>query len=243
MASNVVKWGLAGVLVFGAAIGGELLYLHHRNVLDQTVPVSTKAEYKADPDNLVFLKHEHPMSLKDEKDLKGRTLWVAAGYQMVYYPYAGHVDFAHAQGVLPPVEKLTAKDAVEAKAKPDRLNRIELGDQQVFLVFTKADEPGKEFATPVGFKQGGDYTFSTDELFYYDDPHQLFSYWGPAVWKSIDEHKATVGMTEREVYTALGQVATEQGGVVGDQTVTFDNNGHPEDVTFVNNKATKIVAR
>ncbi len=154
MASSVVKWGLAGVLVLGAAIGGELLYLHHRNVLDQTEPVSTRKTYDADPDNLVFLKHEHPMSLKDEKDLKGRPLWLAAGNQMVYYPYAGHIDFAHPVGVLAPIQKIIAKDAVEEKAKADRLNiRIPLGDKQVFLVFTKADDATKQYATPVGVKQ------------------------------------------------------------------------------------------
>lgn len=237
MASAGLKWGMAAVGVFVLAVGGELLYLHHRNVEDQKAP--EKAEYHSDPDNLVFLKKEHPMSVKDEKALKGRALWVAAGYQMVYYPYAGHIDFAHAAGVLPPVEKLQAVDAVEAKAKPDRLNRIELGEEQVFLVFTKAGST-EQYATPIGFKQGGDYTFSTDELFFYDDPHKLFSYWSPAAWKAIDEHRAEVGMSERQVYTALGQVATEQGGVVGDQTVLFDNNGHPVNVTFVNNKATRI---
>ena len=61
-------------------MGGETLFLYHRNHSDDKV--AAKPEYKADPDDLVFLKSEHPMSLKDEKDLKGRTLWVSAGGQM-----------------------------------------------------------------------------------------------------------------------------------------------------------------
>ncbi len=241
MASAVVKWGLTGVVVLLAVAGGEYLYLQHRNKLDQTAPA--KAEYHSDPDNLVFLKREHPMSFKDAKDLKGRTLWILAGGEMVFYPYAGHVDFAHPQGVLPSNEKVLVKDAVETKAKPDRLNRVPLGDEQVFALFTRPDDkadPAKEYAMPIGSKQGGDYTFSTDDIFYYDDPHKLFSYWGPTVWQAIDEHKVIAGMNERQAYASLGQVATEHGGVVGDQTVTFANDGHPVDVTFVNNKATKI---
>ena len=238
MANVAVKWGLAIVVVFGAAVGGELLYLHHRNVQDQTAP--EKAVYHSDPDNLVFVKREHPMFLKDEKDLKGRTLWISAGDQMVYYPYAGKVDFTHPVGVLLGAEKILVKDAVETKAKADRLNRIPLGDEQVFLVFTKPDGP-KEYAMPVGFKQGGDYTFSSDDIFYYDDPHKLFSYWSPAVWQAIDEHKAIVGMNERQAQTALGQVSTPHGDTIGDREVTFDNDGHPVEITFVGDKATKVV--
>lgn len=241
MASALVKWGLAGVVVLGAVVGGELLYLHHRNVVDQTAP--EQATYKSDPDNLVFVKHEHPMSLKDEKDLKGRTLWISAGDQMVFYPYAGHVDFAHPGGMLKGAEPIVVKDAVEEKAKADRLNRIPLGDKQVFVVFTKAGSD-KEFAVPVGSKLAGDYTFSSDDIFYYEDPHKLFNYWSPAVWAAIDEHKAIVGMSERQAQTALGQTLTyAQDSKMGDRLVTFNNDGHPVNVTFVGDKATKVVAQ
>ena len=225
--------------MLGAAVGGELLYLHHRNVLDQQAP--EQATYKSDPDNLVFVKHEHPMSLKDEKDLKGRPLWISAGDQMVYYPYAGHIDFSHSAGVLHGAEKIIAKDAVEEKAKPDRLNRVPLGDKQVFVIFTKADSD-KQYAVPVGFKQGGDYTFSSDDIFYYEDPHTLFNYWSPAVWSAIDQHKAIVGMSERQAQTALGQtVSYSPDSKIGDRLVTFNNDGHPVNITFVGDKATKVV--
>jgi hypothetical protein len=238
MASAAIKWGLAAVVVLGAAVGGELAYLHHRNVVDQTAPETPIA--KSDPDNLVFVKHEHPMTFKDEKDLKGRTLWISAGDQMVYYPYAGHIDFAHPQGMLMGAEKIEAKDAIEEKAKPDPQNRIPLGDKQVFVIFTKSDGP-KEYAVPVGFKQGGDYTFSADDIFYYEDPHKLFNYWSPAVWQAIDAHKAIVGMSERQVQTALGQTVNYPAdSKIGDRTVTFNNYGHPIDVTFVGDKATTV---
>ncbi len=241
MANSGLKWGLGGVLILAIAVGGELLWVHHRNQQDDA-PVAKK-EYKSDPDDLVFVKSEHPMTFKDAKDLKGRSLWVSAGDQMVYYPVNGHtIDFAHQQGMLMGAEKVVVEDAVEQVAAKDRFNRIPLGDKQVFVIFTKPNgaDPAKLYAVPVGFKQGGDYTFSTDQIFFYDDPHVLFKHWGPEVWKAVDEHKAIPGMTERQVQTALGQVSTPHGDTIGERTVEFDNQGKPVRVVFSGGKATKI---
>ena len=240
MASSAVKFGLGGVLLMVVAVGGELLYLHHKRAEDDALPKT--AEYHTDPDNLVYVKAEHPMVFKDAKDMKGRTVWISAGDQMVYYPYAGHIDFAHQQGMLLGAEQVLVKDAVEQKATQDRFNRIPLGDKQVFVLFTKpkSTDPAKEYAVPVGFKQGGDYTFSTDDIFFYEDPHKLFGYWSPDVWKAIDEHKAILGMNERQAQTALGQVSVPHGDSAGNRMVSFDNQGKPVNITFVNDKATKI---
>ena len=121
-------------LLLVLAMGGEFAYLYHRNHADDK-PVE-KAAYKSDPDDLVFLKHEHPMSLKDEKDLKGRTLWMSAGGQMDYYAYTGgRVDYTHSQGVLLGAEKIVVKDAIEQAAPKSAAYRIPQGDRQVLLVF------------------------------------------------------------------------------------------------------------
>jgi len=237
--AGAAKWVLTGSAVLLLAVGGEFWWIHHQNAESQVIPVAKEA--KADPDDLVFVKSEHPMSLKDEKDLKGRTLWVSAGGQMDYYPFVGgKVDFAHSQGVLLGAEPIVAKDAVEQVAPAKTAFRIPAGDKQVLLVFTKANDP-KEYATAIGFKQAGDYTFETDQIYFYDDPHKLFSYWGPEVWKGIDTHTAVLGMSERQMQMALGQVSAPHGDAMGDRMVTFDDQGKPKNVTFVNNKATTIV--
>ena len=235
-----VKVALGSGLLFVVAVGGELLYLHHRNAVDNAAPAA-KAEYKSDPDDLVFLKNEHPMSLKDEKDLKGRTLWVSAGGQLDYYPYNGHtVDYGHSQGVLLGAEKITVKDAVEQAAPKKAAYRIPQGDKQVLLVFTKEGDP-KLYAVPVGNREAGTYSLLTDQIFFYDDPHTLFAHWGPEVWKAVDEHRAILGMNERQVQTALGQISTPHGDRIGDRIVDYDDQGKPKVVTFSGGRATRIV--
>ncbi len=232
------KGFIGALVVVVLAVGGEFAFLYHRNHAEDK-PIA-KADYKSDPDDLVFLKHEHPMSLADTRSLKGRTLWVSAGGQMDYYPFNGHtVDYAHSQGVLLGAEKIVATDAVEQAAPKSAAFRIPQGDKQVLLTFTKPGDT-KTYAVPVGFRQGTDYTFSTDEIFFYDDPHQLFNYWGPAIWQAIDEHRAIPGMSERQVQMALGQVSDPHGDTIGDRVVEFDNQGHPKVVTFRAGKATSI---
>lgn len=234
-----LKFTLGGTLVAIVAIGGEFLWLQHkRNAED--APVVTKSTHKADPDDSVFLKSEHPMLFQDAKDMKGRTLWVSAGGQMDYYPVKGKtVDYTHPLGVLLGAEKITVTDAVQQVAPKKAAFRIPQGDKQVLLLFTKADG-ATQYAVPVGFKQGAEYTFSTDQIFFYEDPRKLFSYWGPDVWKAIDEHRVIVGMTEREAQMALGQVIDPHGETVGERTVDFDNQGKPVKVDFSGGKATKI---
>ena len=234
-----VKVALGSGLAAVVLVGGELLYLHHRNTVDQAGPPAA-AEYKSDPDDLVFLKSEHPMSLKDEKDLKGRTLWVSAGGQMDYYPYNGRsVDYDHSRGVLLGVEKIQVRDAVEQAAPKKAAFRIPQGDKQVLLVFTK-DGDSKMYAVPVGDREAGSYNLLTDQIFFYDDPHRLFAHWGPEIWKAVDEHRAIPGMNERQVQTALGQISTPHGDKIGDRIVEYDDQGHPKMVTFMGGKATRI---
>lgn len=238
-----LKIGLIALGILAIAVCGQLLYLHNRNVEDQKKPAEVVS--KIDPDDMATyaLKHEHPMSLKDEKDLKGRNLWMSAGGQMDFYPYTGHVDYAHSAGVLLGAEKILVKDAVEQAAPKSAAFRIPQGDKQVLLVFTRPDspDPKKEYAVPVGYKQGGDYAFETDNIFFYVDPHQTFSYWSPEIWKAIDEHRAILGMKESQVQIALGQISKPHGDIIGDRSVWYEAQGHPKVITFEHNKATNIV--
>ena len=157
---------------------------------------------------------------------------------MEFYPYVGHTaQYGKGAGTLLGAEPIVVKDAVEQVAPKAATFRIPGGDKQVLLVFTRPNDT-KEYAVPVGYRQAGQYTFYTDEIFFYDDPHQLYKHWGPEIWKAVDAHQVILGMNERQVELSLGQVSKSTSNDYGNRMVVFANMGKPMAVTFVKNKVT-----
>ncbi|MDP9039480.1 MAG: hypothetical protein M3O02_09430 [Acidobacteriota bacterium] len=238
---NGVKAAI-GVTAFAVlCIGGELLYLHHERNAPAANTLQTAAPQRADPDDLVFLKNKRPSSLADLKELYGSTVWISAGGQMEYYPAAGHrADYAHSAGTLLGAEPLVIKDAFEQVAPKTATYRVPGGDRQVLLTFTlpRSADPQRVYAFPVGYRQGADFTFFTDELFFYEDPHVLYKHWGPQIWQAVDSHQVILGMNERQVQLALGQVSKSLSNEYGNRLVIYANTGHPMAVTFAKNKVT-----
>jgi len=235
-----VKAAIGGTVVLLLAVGGELLWLHHERNEPIAATTTTTTE-KSDPDDLVFLKKKRPSDMADLKDLYGKTVWVSAGGQMDYYPYAGHrADYAKSAGILLGAEPMEIKDAIEQAAPKSATFRIPGGDKQVLLVFTlpKSADPAKEYAVPVGYQEGKDFTFYTDELFFYDDPHELYKHWGPQIWQAVDSHQVILGMNERQVELSLGQVSKSLSNEYGNRLVVYANIDKPMAVTFVKNKVT-----
>ncbi|MDP9050785.1 MAG: hypothetical protein M3O31_08700 [Acidobacteriota bacterium] len=236
------KWAMGVTLLAITAVGGEILWLHHeRN--EAWTPPNAQVEQPTDPDYLVFLKRERPSSLADLKPLIGTTLWVSAADQMDYYPYAAHhADYGKSAGILLGAEPMAIKDTFEQAAPKTATFRIPAGDKQVLLAFTmpKSADPAKEYAVPVGYRQGKDYTFYTDDIFFYEDPHVLYKHWGPQIWQAIDSHQVIMGMNERQVQLSVGQVFKSDSEKSGDRECVFNNLDHPIDVTFVKNKVTAI---
>jgi hypothetical protein len=242
---TTVQKVLAAVAVIGIAIiGGEVLHIHRERVA-ALAPATQQPEATVDPDDLVFLKKERPSNLADVKQLDGTTVWMSAGGQMDYYPYAAHhADYPHPVGTLLAIDALAIQDAFEQVAPRQAQYRIPAGDKQVLLVFTmpKSSDPAKQYAVPVGYRQGTDYTFFTDDIFFYQDPHQLYSYWSPQIWRAIDSHQVITGMNEHQVQLSLGQVSKNATEDYGNRDVTYANLGKPITVTFVNNRVTSFHA-
>jgi hypothetical protein len=237
--NSAKKAAIGGTAAMLLAVGAELLWLHHERNLPMVTPAA--ATRKTDPDDLVFLRKEHPDAMADMKDLYGKTVWVSAGGQMDYYPYAAHhADYAHPAGTLLGADPMVIKDAFEQVAPKSATHRIPGGDRQVLLVFTlpKASDPAKLYAVPVGYQEGKDFTFYTDEILFYDDPHKLYEHWGPQIWQAVDQHQVILGMNERQVELALGQVSKSLSNEYGNRLVIFANLGKPMAVTFVKNKVT-----
>lgn len=237
---NAKKAAIGGTLLLLAVVGVRVWMIHkERNTPIVQAPV--QQEEKIGDDDLVFLKKKRPSTPADLKELNGTTLWVSAGGQMDYYPYAAHhADYSKTAGTLLGAEPIVVKGNFEQVAPKNARTRIPLGDQHVLLIFTKPDDPNKEYAVPVGYKDQAGYTFFTDEIFFYDDPHELYKHWGPKVWAAVDSHQVILGMSEREVQMALGQVSQSLSNDYGNRLVVYNNLGKPMDVTFVKNQVTSF---
>jgi hypothetical protein len=233
---NGMKAAIAAILVLILAGGGEFFYL--RRERNRPMVVHAPVRERIADDDLVFLKHKRQDSMADMKELVGATVWVSAGGQLDYYPYAGHtVNFGKVAGTLLGAEPMVVKGFVEQVAPKAATFRIPGGDRQVLMVFTRPND-AKEYAVPMGYRQAGQYTFYADEILFYDDPHELYKHWGPEIWKAVDSHTVILGMNERQVELALGQVSKSTSKEYGNRMVVFANLGHPMAVTFEKNKVT-----
>jgi len=224
------------------AIGTELAYLHHERNKPMNLPQPAERG-PTNPDYLVFLQQKRQHSPADVKELIGQTLWVSAASQVDYYPSNGrHAEYNKRAGTLLGAEPIVVKGVFEQVAPKGLPLRIARGDAQELLAFTmpKSADPSTLYAVPVGDREGHDYSFKIDDIFFYDDPHVLYKHWGPKVWQTIDAHQVAIGMSERQVQLSLGQVAQSLSQDVGNRRVVYSNLGHAIAVTFVKDHVTSF---
>jgi hypothetical protein len=236
---GAVLAGVTGIAVEVSSIHAE------RSSAAASVTSSADSAGLTDPDDLVFLKRERPSSPADLKQLTGTTVWVSAAGQMEYYPYAAqHADFAKPVGTLLGATPLLIQEPFEQVAPKQAQDRIPVGDKQVLLAFTMptSADPSRQYAVPVGYQKGSDYSFLTDDLFFYANPHDLYKHWGPKVWKAVDSHQVILGMNELQTQLSLGQVSSSASQDLGNRVVIYANLGKPEAVTFVKDHATAFRA-
>ena len=178
--------------------------------------------------------------LKSAEELAVKSVWIQAGYALDYYPYAGgRVEFAHPAGVLPGVQQLTIDKVITTKAPSDLATRFPVGDKQVFAAF-KMPGDAEEFATAIGTIKDADETYYCDQIFYYDDPHNMYKHWPSDVWQAVDQHRAKPGMNELQVSMALGTIQQSDSSNYGNRTVTYDADGKKWAVSFAKDKATSV---
>jgi hypothetical protein len=192
-------------------------------------------------DELVSPRKMYIESLKSAKeDLKGQTVWMQAGYQVDYYPYRGRSPvFGQKLGPLPSIQELKVEDVVEVATPPSWVSRIPRGEKNIFLIVRKPGDPAS-YAVPVGEVEGGNETFLTDHLLYYDDPHKLYPYWPASAWQAIDQHQVKPGMSELQTVMSVGQVAQPDSNDYGNRTVTYTAGERKITVSFAGDKATKV---
>ena len=228
------------------AIGGIYLFIVFKHRQDPGTVNHKQPEQKLTADDVAVVRMEFPQHFEDTLDLQGKSVWMKNGNSMPYYPYAGgHVNFAKQVGLLPPNQRLDIKKIIKAVAPASVRDNVEHGDKQAMAIFTLPDNPDQkaQFALPIGYMQGQQEAYYGDILFYYDDPHTIYSHWPKDTWSAIDAHQVKPGMNELQASMALGMKIHVDGEKQGDRIVDYDVNGKHTSVTFQHDKATSIQAQ
>jgi hypothetical protein len=186
-----------------------------------------------------------PYDLKSARtELVGKTVWVRNGNAVPYYRYREanrSVDFSAKAGLLPPLDKLEVKDVVLARV-PTSLapGQVAVVRHQIMAVFTEDGRPNV-FAVSIGDAVGDDFTFTVNDLLYYEDPHELYKHWPPEIWAAVDAHRVEKGMNELQVSFALGAMAAAGSGDYGNRSAQYHSDQGLITVTFSKNRVTEIV--
>ena len=220
------------VLVIAIAVAalraGYVVYERHSERTEQ----AAKQAPPLNPDYYVVPKKLYPYDLKSAKQLTQQPVWVKEGYRFTYYPYdrvRHHTDFSREAGLLLPIQKLEIKDVV-TDTTPAQL-------RQVMAVF---EQEGKTYAVPLGSQTGNSYQIYSDEMFFIQDPRELYKHWPPDVWESIEKNQIKPGMNEFQAYFAIGIGVPERSSDPAVKTVRYPNGGKPVTITFRDGKAAEI---
>ena len=225
------------VLLLGIVIAGVraayIVYERHEAINEEAKP---KQELRLKADYYVTPKKLHPYDLKSARELTRQAVWVKVGGQLTYYPWqrAQHrTDWAREVGTLGSLQKLEITDVVTDV--PPKAG----GTKQVMALF---DLGGKPYAAPIGVDKDGDFKIYSDDIFFIEDPHDLYKHWPGDVWKAIDAHQAQPGMSELQASFAIGMGVPVGSGDYGWRTLRYANDGKPLTITFENDKAVTIKA-
>jgi hypothetical protein len=224
---------LAIAIVLAGGRAAYIVYVRREALKEEAKPrevVPLKADYYVTPKKL------HAYDLKAAKELTLQPVWVKYGYQLTYYPYdsARHkTEYAHDVGTLPPLLKLSINDVV-TEAAPQAP-----GVKQVMALFAM---DGKNYSVPIGREKGSDFKLRADDIFFLEDPHELYKHWPTDVWQKIDAHEVQPGMSELQASFAIGAGAPEGSGEYGSRTLHYANAGKPMVIAFQNDRAVEIKA-
>jgi hypothetical protein len=189
------------------------------------------------PDYYVVPRRLRAYDLRSAQEITKQPVWVKEGYKYAYYPYdpaRKRANFDQEAGMLAPIEKLEIKGLAEQQAPTEEPQvftgsegqpiKVRSGPSQyVLAVFEKA---GHSFVVPIGRRRGRDYNIYADEIFYIQDPRQLYRHWPAEVWQSIENHEVKPGMNEIQATFAVGMGQPQPSeNDPARKTVKYPNNG------------------
>jgi hypothetical protein len=227
-----IQIALALAVVLAGARAGYILYQRHEDYLAVQKQVQAKNAGYANADYYVAPKKLHPYDLNSARQWTQQPVWVKEGYRYTYYryvPVVKDVDFKHDAGLLEPIERLEIQDVLVVGAPGGR--------RQMVATF---DKGGHSYAVPIGFESDGQYKIYSDEMFYVEDPHELYKHWPADVWQAILHHEVKPGMDELQADFAVGMGVPDANTTSADKTVRYPNGGKPMVVEYNGGKATGI---
>ena len=238
-----IQYFLAIAIAAAAVRTGYILEKRHSSLTSGAEQKSSAPPL--DADYYVTPKKLHAYDLKSARELTKQPVWVKEGYRYTYYPYntaTRKVDFEHEAGLLLPIQKLDIKDVVLVPAPESARERLPggavlRGQKQVVALF---DQDDKHFGVPVGNELNGDYKIYADEMFFIQDPRQLYQHWPPDIWESVEKHQVKPGMNELQANFAVGMGTPEPPEEDGAKAVKYPNGGKPLRVIYRDGKAAEI---
>jgi hypothetical protein len=233
-AKKRIQIALALAVVVAGVRAGYILYQRHEDYVAAQKQAQAKSAGYSNAEYYVTPKKLYPFDLKSARQLTQQPVWTKEGYRYTYYPYDAarkRTDFGHEAGLLLPIERLEIKDVV-TDIPSGAGNR-----RQVMAVFQK---DGKSYAVPIGFENDGQYKIYSDEMFYVEDPHDLYKFWPADVWQTIAQHEVKPGMDELQADFAIGMGVPDAGSSSEEKTVRYPNGGKPLVVIYQDGKAAEI---
>ena len=230
-----IQLALLAALALATLRAGYIFYERHEDQLALERKKRAEAIGYSNPDYYINPKKLYPYDLKSAKQLMQQPVWVKEGYRYVYFGYqpaSKHVDFGHDAGLLGPIEKLAITDVVLAR------NTVPRQAKQVVAVFQKE---GKTYAVPIGYQSAdGEYKIYSDEMFYIQDPRDLYKHWQPAIWQAVEQHQVKTGMNEMQADFAIGMGVPDAGDTSYEKIVRYPNGGKPLVIVYHDGKAAEI---
>lgn len=221
------------ILLIGiVAAGLRLAYIAYQRHQANRLPEQQK-EAAINPDYYVTPKKLRPYDLASAREITRQPAWVKEGYRYAYYPYdpvRRRADLRKESGTLGPIEKLEFTDLITQPTPGDP------GSKQLLAVFRK---DSSQFAVPVGMEQGGNFQINFDEMFFIQDPRELYNHWSKEVWDAVAQHQVKPGMNEIQAVFAIGMGIPERGTGTG-KTVNYPNGGNPLQITYKEGRAVDI---
>jgi hypothetical protein len=233
-AKKKIQIALALAVIVAGARAAYILYERRADFLAAQKQEQAKKAGYSNADYYVVPKKLYPFDVESAKQLTQQPVWVKEGYRYTYYPYDAarkRTDFGHEAGLLLPIERLEIKDVVTG-IPPGAGNR-----RQVMAVFQKE---GKSYAVPIGFEAEGQYKIYSDEMFFVEDPHELYKHWPADVWQAVGQHEVKPGMNELQADFAVGMGVPDAGASSAEKTVHYPNGGKPLVVIYREGKAAVV---